>query len=258
VINVWIADGAARQAGAPLPAPGIPGTIRDGEATTGGTTMSETVMLTAGDGHRFSAYLATPPGRPRAGLVVIQEIFGVNSHIRAVTDGFAKDGYLAIAPALFDRVRPGIELGYQPDGIAAGREMRGKVSWDDALKDIAAAARHAGGAGKIGCVGYCWGGSLAWLAATRLDFAAAVGYYGGQIFDFRNEAPRCPVLLHFGERDHGIPMEKVEALRQAHPDLPVHLYPAGHGFNCDQRADFDAASAERARMRTLEFFAANL
>ena len=217
--------------------------------------MGETLTVKASDGHAFTAYLARPAGKPRAGLVVIQEIFGVNSHIRSVTDGFAKDGYLAIAPALFDRVQANVEVGYDPASIAAGREFRAKVSWDDALKDIAAAATQVKSAGKVGCVGYCWGGSLAWLAATRLDFAAAVGYYGGQVFDFRAETPRCPIILHFGERDHGIPMEKVEAVKKAHPGVPVHTYPAGHGFNCDQRADFDAAAASLARTRTLELFA---
>jgi len=220
--------------------------------------MGETLTLSASDGHSFNAYLAAPAGRPRAGLVVIQEIFGVNSHIRAVTDGFAKDGYLAIAPALFDRAQVNVELGYTPPDIAAGREIRGKVSWDDALRDIAAAAARVKSAGKVGCVGYCWGGSLAWLAATRLDFAAAVGYYGGQVYDFRDEKPRCPVILHFGERDHGIPMEKVEAVKKAQPATPVYVYPAGHGFSCDHRADFDAAAATLARQRTVEFLAKTL
>lgn len=217
--------------------------------------MGETLTLKAADGHAFGAYLAKPAGKPRAGLVVVQEIFGVNSHIRAVTDGFARDGYLAIAPALFDRVERDVELGYDPASIASGREVRGKVSWDEALKDIAAAIAHVRSAGKVGCVGYCWGGSLAWLVATRLDVSAAVGYYGGQVYDFRNETPRCPVILHFGERDHGIPLEKVEAVKKAHPEVPVHIYKAGHGFSCDHRADFDAASAALARTRTMELFA---
>lgn len=220
--------------------------------------MGQTLTLSASDGHSFNAYLATPAGRPRAGLVVIQEIFGVNSHIRAVTDGFAKDGYLAIAPALFDRVQAKVELGYDAPDIAAGREIRAKVSWDDALKDIAAAAARVRTAGKVGCVGYCWGGSLAWLAATRLDFAAAVGYYGGQVYDFRDEKPRCPIILHFGERDHGIPMEKVDAVKKAQPAMPVYVYPAGHGFSCDHRADFNAAAATLARQRTIEFLAKTL
>ncbi|MFO1189393.1 MAG: dienelactone hydrolase family protein [Alphaproteobacteria bacterium] len=220
--------------------------------------MGQTLTLSASDGHSFNAYLATPAGRPRAGLVVIQEIFGVNSHIRAVTDGFAKDGYLAIAPALFDRVQAKVDLGYDAPDIAAGREIRAKVSWDDALKDIAAAAARVRTAGKVGCVGYCWGGSLAWLAATRLDFAAAVGYYGGQVYDFRDEKPRCPIILHFGERDHGIPMEKVDAVKKAQPAMPVYVYPAGHGFSCDHRADFNAAAATLARQRTIEFLAKTL
>lgn len=218
--------------------------------------MGKMISLKAADGHEFSAWRAEPSSAPRGAIVVIQEIFGVNSHIRAVTDGFATAGYTAIAPALFDRAERGTELGYQPDDVARGREIRGRISWDDALADIAAAIGSLGGA-KIGVVGYCWGGSLAWLAATRLDgLSAAVCYYGGQINDFRNETPRCPVLMHFGGEDHGIPMTAVEAIRAAQPDLPIHVYQgAGHGFNCDQRGSYDADSAATARDRTMDFLA---
>jgi carboxymethylenebutenolidase len=221
--------------------------------------MADTLTLTAEDGHKFAAYLAQPEGRPKGGVVVIQEIFGVNSHIRAVADDYAEQGYLAIAPALFDRVKPGIELGYSEDDITEGREIRGRVSNEDALLDIRAAAETVKSAGRIAAVGYCWGGTLAWLTATRLDgFAAVASYYGGGIGSFAAEQPHCPVILHFGENDHAIPMTEVDAVRKAHPELAVHVYPAGHGFNCDHRGSFEPKSAEIARERTLAFFAKSL
>ncbi len=220
--------------------------------------MGETVKLTADDGHSFDAYVARPAeqppsDQPRAGLVIIQEIFGVNVHIRGVADSFAAEGYLAIAPALFDRVGPGIELGYDPDDVAKGREIRGKIAWDQALADIAAALGFVAGAGKAGVVGYCWGGSLAWLTATRLKPAAAVCYYGGNVYEFRDEQPNCPVVFHFGEEDAGIPMDQVTAVGEAHPEEELYTYPAGHGFNCDMRGSYHAASAALARERTLTF-----
>ncbi len=221
--------------------------------------MGGTLTLKASDGHEFSAWRAEPAAAARGGLVVIQEIFGVNSHIRSVVDGFAADGYTAVAPALFDRVERGVELGYDTDGIAAGRGIRGQIAWDDALADITAAVAALPGM-KVGVVGYCWGGSLAWLAATRIaGVAAAVGYYGGQINDFRDEAPRCPVMLHFGTEDASIPMEAVEAVKAAQPDVPVHIYAgAGHGFNCDQRGSYHAEAAATARERTLAFLSENV
>lgn len=221
--------------------------------------MADTLTLTAEDGHKFAAYLAQPDGRPKGGVVVIQEIFGVNDHIRAVADDYAKQGYLAIAPALFDRVKPGIELGYSEDDITEGREIRGRVANEDALLDIRAASEAVKSAGRIAAVGYCWGGTLAWLTATRLEgFSAVASYYGGGIGNFAEEQPHCPVILHFGEKDHAIPMTEVDAVRTAHPELPVHVYPAGHGFNCDHRGSFEPKSAEIARERTLAFFAKNL
>ncbi len=217
--------------------------------------MAETIKLTAADGHEFAAYLAQPEGRPKGGLVVIQEIFGVNGHMRRVADGFAADGYLAIAPALYDRDRPGIELGYDEDDVTEGREIRARVGNDDPLKDIAAAAAAERSAGKVGIVGYCWGGTLTWLSATQLDgFAAASSYYGGGIGGLAAEQPRCPVIFHFGEQDHAIPMEEVDKVRTHHPALPIHVYPAGHGFNCDERGSYEPKSAEIARERTLAFF----
>jgi carboxymethylenebutenolidase len=215
--------------------------------------MGETIRLRASDGFELSAYRAAPSGTPRGGLVVIQEIFGVNGHIRRVADGYAADGFVAIAPALFDRIEPGLELGYGQDDIERGRGLKARAPTDAALRDISA-ARDAAAAGKVGVVGYCWGGYLSWLSATRLDgFAAAVSYYGGGIGSVAEEMPRCPVLLHFGEKDHAIPLSEVETVRKAHPDLEIHVYPAGHGFNCDERGSYDADSARLARERSLAF-----
>ena len=222
--------------------------------------MSATITLTAGDGHSFSAYRAGEEQSRAPGLVVIQEIFGVNSHIRSVADRFAAKGFATVAPALFDRVGPGIELGYEPADIAKGREIRAEVPTEAALSDISAAIALLAGEGRdVGVVGYCWGGSLAWASATRLDgVGAAVSYYGGQVPEWADEIPRCPVMLHFGETDASIPMEGVETVRMAHPDLPLHVYPAGHGFSCDARASYQAESAAKALERTLAFFRKHL
>lgn len=219
-----------------------------------GEHSGETVKLAANDGHSFDAYVARPAEQPRAGLVIIQEIFGVNQHIRGVADSYAAEGYLAIAPALFDRVEAGIELGYDKDDVTEGRAIRGKITYDAALADISAAMGFLAGAGKVGVVGYCWGGSLAWLAATRLNPAAAVCYYGGNIHEFRNEQPSCPVMLHFGEEDGGIPMDQVKAVAEAQPEAKLFTYPgAGHGFNCEMRGSYHPESAGIARERTLAF-----
>jgi carboxymethylenebutenolidase len=212
--------------------------------------------LVAGDGHRFACYVATPAGRPRGGLVVAQEIFGVNSHIRAVADGYAADGYLAVAPALFDRAQRGFETGYTPQDIETGRGVMQKVAMDDAMKDVAAAAAHAASAGKVGIVGYCWGGTVAWLAAARVPgLACSVPYYGGSIPDYAGEQPRCPVMFHFGEQDTRPSLEQARAIAAAHPGAIAHFYAAGHGFNCDHRGSYDAAASALARTRTLEFLA---
>ncbi|MGQ0664664.1 MAG: dienelactone hydrolase family protein [Pseudomonadota bacterium] len=218
--------------------------------------MGEMIELTASDGHTLGAYRAGPQGKPRAGLVVVQEIFGVNRHMRGVADGFVADGYAVIAPALFDRVQPGVELGYGEADIAKGRGIREKIAPDKAMLDLAAAQAPLQGAGKIGVVGYCWGGFVAWLAATRLaGFAASVCYYGGSIAAHASEVPRCPVMMHFGDQDAAIPLSDVDQVRAAHPDsLQIFIYPAGHGFNCSERASYDAESARIARRRTLDFF----
>lgn len=221
--------------------------------------MSEILKLTAGDGHQFNAYLAQPTGKPRAGIIVIQEIFGVNSHIRGVTDSYAKEGYLAIAPALFDRIRPNIELGYEAEDVTAGLELKGQVAPEQAVLDLQAAVTAVNAAGKVGVVGYCWGGLMTWLAATRVTgIAAASSYYGGGTVKYIDETPHCPVMFHFGDQDHAIPMEQVETIQQRQPDSALHVYPAGHGFNCDQRDSYEEVSARIARERTLDFFAKNL
>lgn len=219
--------------------------------------MGQTIKLTAEDGHELSAYRADPTAAPRGGLVIIQEIFGVNPHIRSVCDRFAEAGYAAVAPAMFDRVERGVELDYDSDGVAKGREIRGGLDWDGPVRDVAAAAASVADAGKTGTIGYCWGGSVAWLAATRLGLPS-VGYYGGQIVEFREETPQAPVMLHFGAEDPVIPAEDVDKIRAAQPNVPVFMYQAGHGFSCDARASFNEESAKFALTRTLEFLAENL
>jgi carboxymethylenebutenolidase len=212
------------------------------------------IELAAADGFRLSAYRAEPAGPPRGGLVVAQEIFGVNSHIRSVCDGYAADGYCAIAPALFDRVERGVDIGYTPEDIARGRELKAKAAGDGPLKDVAAARDALAGAGRVGIVGYCWGGYVAWMAASRLPgFACAVPYYGGGILDAAGEQPACPLMGHFGERDHNIPVAGVRELAAAHPQAQIFIYAADHGFNCDQRGAYDAAAAALARERTVAF-----
>jgi len=216
--------------------------------------MGEWIELTAADGFKLSAYRAEPAGPPRGALVVAQEIFGVNSHIRSICDGYAADGYAAIAPALFDRYERGVDIGYTAQDVAHGRELKARAGIDAALLDVAAARADVASAGKVGVIGYCWGGYIAWIAAARhADFACAVPYYGGGMTDAIAEQPKCPVMAHFGERDAHIPLAGLKALAAAHPSAQVFIYPADHGFNCDQRGAFDAASARLARERTLEF-----
>ncbi len=216
--------------------------------------MGKFIELKADDGQALAAYRADPAGTPRGALVVAQEIFGVNSHIRSVCDGYAADGYLTIAPALFDRYERGVDIGYTPPDIAKGRELKGKANTDAAMLDLAAARAAVASAGNVGVIGYCWGGYLAWIAAARLSgLACAVSYYGGGMTDAIAESPKCPVIAHFGERDSGIPMPGVQKFAAAHPKVQVFTYPADHGFNCDQRGAFDAAAARLARERTLAF-----
>jgi carboxymethylenebutenolidase len=216
--------------------------------------MGTMIELSAADGFRLAAYRADPEGPPRGGLVVVQEIFGVNSHIRNVCDGYAADGYQVIAPALFDRYERGVDLGYTAADIALGREYKAKANADAALLDVEAARAAVAAAGRVGVVGYCWGGFITWLAACRLKaVACAVPYYGGGMLDAVDEQPKCPVIAHFGERDHVLPVAGVRTFAAAHPDVGVCLYAADHGFNCDQRASYDAAAATLARQRTIDF-----
>ena len=218
--------------------------------------MGEMITLTAEDGHRLAAYRATPAGTPRGALVVVQEIFGVNSHIKNVTDKFAADGYVAIAPALFDRVEREFETGYAPADIERGRAVRGKLQIEDAVRDVAAAVKEAQKTGhKVGVVGYCFGGTMAWLAATRIPgVAAASSFYGGGVADTAGEQPKCPVIFHFGETDASIPKDHWDRIKAQHPKIPMHIYPAGHGFACDERGSFHEPSARQARERTITFF----
>jgi carboxymethylenebutenolidase len=222
--------------------------------------MSEYTTLKASDGHELSAYVARPAGNPVAALVVVQEIFGVNRHIRSVADGYAADGFLAIAPALFDRIERGIELAYDGADLQRARSLMPKLSPEMSMLDLAAAMAFAATATgkKVGVIGYCYGGTLAWLAATRLHPAAAVGYYGGHIANYVAEQPTAPVMLHFGKQDEHIPPEAVEKIHAAHPSVQIYWYDAGHGFNCEARASFDAASAHLARQRSLTFLRSHL
>jgi carboxymethylenebutenolidase len=221
--------------------------------------MGTTIQITALDGNIFNAYRADPQGSPKGAVVVVQEIFGVNGHIRSVVDGYAERGYVAIAPALFDRVQAGVELGYDESGIDIGRKIAFEdVTMDQVMADIEAACDAVSTAGKIGIVGYCWGGSICYVAAARLSdkISAASGYYGGQIMPHIEEEPKAPLMLHFGEQDAGIPLENVHAIAQRWPDIGVHIYEeAGHGFNCDARGSYDASSAAIALERTLDHFA---
>ncbi|MGD0634543.1 MAG: dienelactone hydrolase family protein [Beijerinckiaceae bacterium] len=222
--------------------------------------MGETITLTTADGAVISAYRARPSGTPKGGIVVVQEIFGVNHHIRAVADKFAAAGYLAVAPAIFDRVEKNVELAYDADGIARGFALAQKSPTPAALQDIAAAAAVAAEGGKVGVVGFCWGGSLAYASAAHPAgaIAAAVGYYGGNITKDLRARLHVPVELHFGAKDDYIPLSDVELIGQTHPDVAIYVYDAGHGFNCDERGSYDKASADLAWSRTLKFFGEHL
>jgi carboxymethylenebutenolidase len=223
--------------------------------------MGQFTELKAADGQAIPAYVAQPKSQPKGGIVVIQEIFGVNPHIRAVADGYAEQGYLAVAPAIFHRVKPNVELGYEQDDMAAGMALKTATEAlpsPGIMQDIQAAIQHASQAGKVGIVGYCYGGLLTWRAACTLNgLSAAAPYYGGGVTtpDEIARKPKCPVLAHFGDQDHWISLESVEAFKKAHPEVEVHVYHASHGFNCDQRGSYNAEAAKLARERTLAFFA---
>jgi carboxymethylenebutenolidase len=217
--------------------------------------MGEFTTLMARDGHEFNAWLSAPASKDgvRGAVVVAQEIFGVNRHIRRVADDYAAQGYVVIAPCLFDRIHRGIELGYSEKEVQEGRGYRLQIPEQKTLLDLSASFNVVKHAGRVAVVGYCWGGTLAWLAARELPVSCAVAYYGGQIVSHLDKLPRRPVMYHFGERDPHIPMSDVEKIRAADPDGIFHLYPADHGFNCEDRGSYDAASATLARERTLAF-----
>ena len=216
--------------------------------------------ITSSDGFILGAYEAEPDGQAKGAIVVIQEIFGVNPHIRDVVDGYAAKGYFAVAPKIFDRAEPEIELGYDEAGMNRGVELAfQQLEMSNTLADIQAAIHHAAQHGKVGVVGYCFGGLLTYLSACNIEgVAAASSYYGGGIASVLDQAPKCPLIMHFGELDAHIPMSDVEKIQSAHPDVPVFVYAADHGFNCNHRASFDEAASTAAVSRTLAHFADHL
>ena len=228
--------------------------------------MGKFIDLKAADGFTFPAYVAEPQGKAKGAMVVLQEIFGVNSHIQDVVNRFAAQGYFAIAPALFERVEKGVDIGYNEATMKAGIALKAAVMalpGSGIMQDIQASIDHAAstGAGKVGIVGFCFGGFLAWRSACMLTgLSAAVPYYGGGMVADEEIArqPKCPVMAHLSDHDHSAPMEGVNALIKAHPEVQVHLYNADHGFNCDQRGAYQKEAADLARERTLAFFAEKL
>ncbi len=221
---------------------------------------SSTITLTAADGFKSSGYVSEPSGTPKGGIVVLQEIFGVNAHIRAVADGYAAAGYVAIAPSTFDRVERDIEFGYTPDDITRGMRLKAAVealAAPGVLHDIQAAVEYAARTGKVGVVGYCWGGLLVWRSAEKVHgLSAAVAYYGGgmTVGSEPSRKPAVPTMAHFGDQDAHISVESVKAFQEAHPQVEVHLYAANHGFNCDQRGSYNAGAAATALERSLYHF----
>jgi len=226
--------------------------------------MGQFTDIQSADGFVFPAYVTQPTGRAKGAVVVLQEIFGVNGHIRDVADGYAAEGYLAVAPSTFHRVKPGVDIGYTEDDMKAGMALKAAVEGLPApgvMTDIQAAVKHASQAGKVGIVGYCWGGLLSWRSACLLDgLSAAVTYYGGGMTTPNEVArqPKVPVLSHFGDQDHWISLESVEAFKKVHAEVEVHVYHANHGFNCDRRGAWEPNAAKLARERTLVFFGKHL
>ena len=221
--------------------------------------MGYDLTLTTSDGHTLDAYAAEPEGTAKAAIVIIQEIFGVNDDIRETVDNFAKEGYPTIAPALFDRLEAGAVLAFDEPGMTKGRELKGGLDWDDVTKDVNASIDHVKGAGKVGVVGFCMGGSVAWFAAARSPIDVAVCYYGGDIRANQGEAPKCPVMFHWGAEDAAIPLDGVKEVETAHPDIPSFIYEgAGHGFSCSRRGSYHEVSAGQAMERTLAFVGENL
>src|ERR1700709_1185183 len=225
-----------------------------------GSLVGQEIKLAASDGFQLGGYRADPAGTPKAAVVVIQEIFGVNHHIRAVCDRLVGEGYVAIAPAIFDRVEPNFQCGYSPDEIAVARKFVANPDWAAMLRDTQAAIDAVKNIGPVGIVGFCLGGSVAYAAAPKLPaLTVAIGFYGGAIVRFADDKPKVPTQLHFGEKDTGIPLADVETIRSKRPDVEIHAYPgAQHGFNCEERRSYDKASADIARQRSVEFFAKHL
>src|SRR5215472_4284175 len=226
----------------------------------GGHLVGKHFSLTAADKHKLGAYRADPSGAPKGAIVVIQEIFGVNHHIRNVCDRLAAEGYVAIAPAIFDRVEPNFTSGYSPDEIAVARKFVANPDWAAILRDTQAAIDAVKSVGPVGIIGFCLGGSIAYAAATKLSgLKAAVGYYGGAIVRFADDKPTVPTQFHFGEKDAGIPLTDVETIKAKRPEVEIFIYPgAQHGFHCDERASYDKASADIAWPRSMAFFAKHL
>ena len=222
--------------------------------------MGQDIKVTASDNFQLFGYRADPTGAPKAAIVVIQEIFGVNHHIRAVCDRLAAEGYVAIAPSIFDRIEPNFTSGYSPDEVANARKFVANPDWAAMLLDTQAAIDAVKNVGPVGIIGFCLGGSIAYVAATKLSgLSAAIGYYGGAVVRFADDKPKVPTQLHFGEKDAGIPLTDVETIRNKRPDVEVHVYPgAQHGFHCDERASYDRASADIAWPRSMDFFAKHL
>ena len=220
--------------------------------------MGHVIQLTASDSHRLNAYRVDPSGIAKGGVVVIQEIFGVNIHVRDVCDRFASAGYSTIAPALFDRIQPGIELDYTEEDLGQGFRYMQEVGNDNPMQDIQAAADVLKETGKVGAIGFCWGGQLAWLASKQVDLDCSVAYYGVAVHETLDPAPNCPVILHFADYDAFVPPEAANKVRERYPEMPIYNYAANHGFNCDRRDDYNEACAAQAMERTLEFFGHHL
>lgn len=222
--------------------------------------MGKDLKLTASDNFQLGAYRADPSGAPKGAIVVIQEIFGVNHHIRSVCDRLAAEGYVAIAPSIFDRTKPDFQSGYSPEEIAEARKFVANPDWPAMLRDTQAAIDAVSDAGPVGIIGFCLGGSIAFAAATKLSgLSAAIGYYGSAVVRFADDKPKVPTQLHFGEKDAGIPLSDVETIKAKRPDVEVYVYPgAQHGFHCDERASYDKTSADIAWPRSMAFFAKHL
>ena len=220
--------------------------------------MNGIIEITAKDNHQFSAYISQPSGKPKAGIVIIQEIFGVNAHIKEVTDLYASKGYLCIAPSLFDRIEKNVTLNYDETGVSKGRNLK-ELCDKNALKDIDASISVVSSAGKVGVIGYCWGGSLSWrIGCEASNLSASVCYYGGDIPKLKDLKPNCNVLTHFGELDKGIPINEVKKFEKTKPEVLTYTYPADHGFNCDHRSQYNKVCADIALDRTLKFLKKNL